>query len=796
MEEHWEGAMLWLEGCVNNKDVSDDDHGRKCCREMFKHGLGQILEEWFFHTITVKKLAVNAETFQGILQTSKRKDTVEETLRESLGLADSIFRPLRRVCAMLDIISESSNKCVKHFRMVFDNAFVLGHPSTLRVFRQHVHEYLGRKFRQHYRLWKAKKREEADPEDEEDMVLDQLSSEDEAMVDDSESYPFEEFSKNIAELEWITLLEEPLSDILCQETEKHILKVCKGQYETHLLEHVLNWLNGVALSWLRDVLSACTVSRKGHRSVRLTGTLLAEKFAQWKTRLEFHVFETLCELRMSELFDVITEFPESSPALGDLKDCLARTHQYRDLVLSLRHAFATRLLHPGANTAQILDVYISTIKALRLLDPSGVLLEAISEPIKCYLRKREDTVRCIVTSLTDDSNSELFEELGKGDGMKPIAHNYEEGDDEGDYDELAEAGNFEDWIPDPIEADPCKNSRSRKTGDILSMLVHIYGTKELFVNEYRMMLADKLLSSLDFDADREVRNLELLKLRFGESSMLNCEIMVKDIEDSKRINKSIKTTLQNKRSTSARVGSNAVEIDSIEVTIVSKQFWPTLHGEDIEPHPDIKKKMSAISHEYSVLKNPRQLVWKSNLGIVQLELEFDEGQKKTFTVNPMLASLVMHVAERESWNAPDLAAAANISEATLKKRISYWINQGVIRTSKEYGVVSYFAVDKLSDDHKHQTSGGAQDEDATERAVSADAQLEAEMKVYESFVRGMLNNYESLPLDRIHNMLKMFVSTGEHKYDKNVQQLGAFLDKLVRDDVLEFSNAGYFLKKS
>ena len=27
-------------------------------------------------------------------------------------------------------------------------------------------------------------------------------------------------------------------------------------------------------------------------------------------------------------------------------------------------------------------------------------------------RFREDTVRCIVTSLTDDSNSELFEELG------------------------------------------------------------------------------------------------------------------------------------------------------------------------------------------------------------------------------------------------------------------------------------------------------------------------------------------------------------------------------------------------
>ena len=33
----------------------------------------------------------------------------------------------------------------------------------------------------------------------------------------------------------------------------------------------------------------------------------------------------------------------------------------------------------------------------------------------------------------------------------------------------------------------------RKGGDILSMLISIYGSKDLFVSEYRLMLADKLL---------------------------------------------------------------------------------------------------------------------------------------------------------------------------------------------------------------------------------------------------------------------------------------------------------------
>ena len=47
----------------------------------------------------------------------------------------------------------------------------------------------------------------------------------------------------------------------------------------------------------------------------------------------------------------------------------------------------------------------------------GVLLEAVSEPVRQYLRTRQDTIRCIVTMLTDDSGSgggaSLIDELGR-----------------------------------------------------------------------------------------------------------------------------------------------------------------------------------------------------------------------------------------------------------------------------------------------------------------------------------------------------------------------------------------------
>lgn len=44
------------------------------------------------------------------------------------------------------------------------------------------------------------------------------------------------------------------------------------------------------------------------------------------------------------------------------------------------------LLAVGVNTCDIITLYISAIKALRVLDPSMVILEVACEPIRRYLR--------------------------------------------------------------------------------------------------------------------------------------------------------------------------------------------------------------------------------------------------------------------------------------------------------------------------------------------------------------------------------------------------------------------------
>ena len=72
------------------------------------------------------------------------------------------------------------------------------------------------------------------------------------------------------------------------------------------------------------------------------------------------------------------EKDEYQPSLLDFRSALERTHQQKKIIRSLQNVLQRRLLHPGANTSQIIDIYVATIKTLRILDPTGILLESIA----------------------------------------------------------------------------------------------------------------------------------------------------------------------------------------------------------------------------------------------------------------------------------------------------------------------------------------------------------------------------------------------------------------------------------
>jgi len=386
---------------------------------------------------------------------------------------------------------------------------------------------------------------------------------------------------------------------------------------------------------------------------------------------------------------------------------------------------------------------------------------------------------------------DLYEELRRQDA-KPLESVHDDSDDE------EECPTF-DWQPAPSIMNP-KGSflggGKAEGGDILSMLVSIYGSKELIVNEYRVMLADKLLSNIDFNTDKEVHTLELLKLRFGELSMRNCEIMIKDMDDSKRAVSNIHSTIE-------ASGQPRPVVDS---AVISNIFWPTLQNEQLKHHPRIQANLDTFSAEFCRLKNPRRLIWLNQLGTVQLELDVTEDgpdgkpviETREFSCTPLLATLISHFEDRDEWTAEDLSNETGIAEHIIQKRMGYWVSNRVVRLVPSAEHPNAVIYQLASQEHLLQV--GESDLDSSmmdldhgdNQAVSLFAQEEEEMGVFESYISGMLTNLGQLPLEKIHNMLKMYVSGSDVKFNKTPQQLSVFLKYLCKQGKLECGPDGMY----
>ena len=623
------------------------------------------------------------------------------------------------------------------------------------------------------------------------------------------------------------LLQQPLVQAIHQAIFNKVKETIAGDYETEgLYEQVTNWKDEHVATWLAELLKeedddCVDVDSNSQQETDPTTTASPNS---WWTRIDAVTAECYCLVRMEEIFDMVADYPDSHVAVAELRTVLETTKMHHQLGQALRHSLIRRLNHPGANTSQIIDVYIATIKVLRIIDPSDLLLSLVAEPVRSYLRGRADTVRCIITSLTDaEVGGDLYEELRRQDA-KPLENVTVDSDDEDECPDF-------NWQPPPsitkprgtfLEASMGGATERSGEGDILAMLVSIYGSKELFVNEYRLMLADKLLANLDYNTDKEVHTLELLKLRFGEISMRNCEVMIKDMYDSKRTNTNIQSTLEARRTTLRnnprfRAAPNAPSKPVVDVAMISHIFWPTLQNDQLKHHPRIQSELDEFSTEYARLKNPRKLVWFDQLGTVQLELDvIEEGQSdgqpvvetREFSCTPFHATLISHFEDKPEWTVSELSNETGVAEHIVQRRMSYWVTNRVVRlVTNPIAAVASLGGSLATPVYQIATHAHLQERDKAMvdnvsmmddedgnvgQSVSVTAQEQEEMEVYESYIVGMLTNLQQLPLDRIHNMLKTFVTGSDVRYNKTPQQLSTFLQHLCKQEKLECGPGGMY----
>lgn len=177
------------------------------------------------------------------------------------------------------------------------------------------------------------------------------------------------------------------------------------------------------------------------------------------------------------------------------------------------------------------------------------------------------------------------------------------------------------------------------------MIIDIYGTKDVFAHEYRSLLAERLLTQLDFNPEREIRNLELLKLRFGESLLRKCEVMLKDITDSKRINAHI----HGDKLRAVTAGEQQETPFNVATLILSSEFWPTFKNDALELPDDIQEVFKKFTAAYQLYKGNRTLVYRPFIGRVEIEVEIG-NRTMNMTVSPVHAVIIYSFQEQSKLN--------------------------------------------------------------------------------------------------------------------------------------------------
>ena len=139
----------------------------------------------------------------------------------------------------------------------------------------------------------------------------------------------------------------------------------------------------------------------------------------WTDKMERDLSVCITKLWTREFIQLIQEFPDCTPCLEDLKEALTFCKMNEQFVANVIALLQDRLLQIGRSTMLILTIYIKTIPVMKLIDPSTMMLEEISDAFKQFLSKRPDTIRSIVTIIFQKENK-LYEQL---DNQRYIAPN-------------------------------------------------------------------------------------------------------------------------------------------------------------------------------------------------------------------------------------------------------------------------------------------------------------------------------------------------------------------------------------
>ncbi|KAI8902062.1 hypothetical protein BC833DRAFT_574927 [Globomyces pollinis-pini] len=441
----------------------------------------------------------------------------------------------------------------------------------------------------------------------------------------------------------------------------------------------------------------------------------SKRISKWKTYLLFHVYRTSLIIFTEHIFPIICEYPESEPALSDLKICLKQCNETDDLIVSINNSLKRRLLIPDAKTRDIIGVYLSTKNCLDYLDVIDTKQALILNPIRDYLTTRKDALRTVVLQILQIGESEMGDTTENED---------------------------------------------------IKVLLSIFPAKSGFAKEYQVVLCEELMELQTFSLEEQVRHVEILKVLFGETEMSEAFVMLKDMEDSRRIHNHFRSR------------NNTDEISTI---VLSNLFWPKLNTGEFDVPNRLLERRKLFVESFEEIQRYRKLEWMSNSGTVSIEVYRRNGESFKLNVSPLNASLLLQFESEDVVEYDHIRKILNCTVEQLNHSIRFWATHKILHLFGTQ-IVSLESVDLTVLNHIKGT--GSISEVITNDDISIE--MADSLVALIPVIRNILTNFGALKGSEIIGKISMFgfgtlaisdldllVQKGELEYDMDKYKLAS-----------------------
>lgn len=324
--------------------------------------------------------------------------------------------------------------------------------------------------------------------------------------------------------------------------------------------------------------------------------------------------------------------------------------------------------------------------------------------------------------------------------------------------------------------------------------------KDAFIEELRSILGERLLKSDALKFDKEERLLAMFKTRFDDLPIRECEIMIKDMQESLTWHRYINGKL-------ARIDPQAPDL---EVKVISHTYWPTLKTDPLTLPPAMQALEDRYEKEFQEIKYLRKLGWLNFQGHVTVQLEFEDrtiSEEVTTLQAAVIYQFETDDGAEASKSVDELQTALGLEEHDLlRAALTFWVGKLVLRESPDaedtYTVIESLIDPSATTTENQQTAAAAaaaaataaQEAATTVEETKTSADLFAEnAELYTNFVVNMLTNQGHMPASRMMMMLKMLIPGG---FPYEEVEFVEFLEGLASAGRVEKAGGLWMVKKA